>query len=312
MFAALVAQYNHSEAPSTGTGFQRDGAPGLAPELFAAETPERLDQFGIGFKAGFHQFLFFGSYVGGESYASATIPNTFDSGIVYGELSPGGSSGIAAPFGADARIEEERLTWGIGLGYEFEFVTGEVDTGGLSVSATPFVEFSRTTRDIRSAVSGTGSFGGGFVYDFSQTRDQTVRDDRYEAGIKLDLSWQTDSGFSFGIDGTAAAYAYRTSLDSIERNRNNFTGAPDGAFDVSIRGEEDGIGFHGGVGLWAAYDLGGGVSLMFSGGIDHRSDVGGVFNPSSGDQVFFDGRRTELVHDEADTKSLAAELIFNW
>lgn len=306
---AFVERYDES---STGIGFQRDGAPGSAEEYFAAETPAEITRYGVGADFTVDDFRFWGSYAGGESYATATIPNTFDSGIVYGELSPGGSSGIAAPFGLDARIEEEQLTWAIGFGYQFDFAGG-VDPGGLTASATPYVEFSRTTREIRASASASGTFGGGgFVYDFSQTRDQYLRDDRYEAGIKIDLSWQTESGFSFGIDGTAAAYAYQTSLDSLEQNRNNFTGAPDNAFDVSIRDEEDGVGFHGGFGIWAAYDLGGGVSFGVRGGYDHRSDVGGVFNPYSGDQVFLDGRRTEIDHRESDTKELAAELIFTW
>ncbi len=318
--------YGEVDLPGTGIGFRRDGPIGTAPEEFAVESKDRVSIFEVSGDVRFRGGYFAtGSYSQGDSRAYAEVPSGTDSGIVYGELSPGGSSGIAAAGGLSAAIEEDYESFGFGIGYDLDLWRdllgiciadpqgarercGPSAGGSFSFKAAPYIEYSHVTRKLLSEAQYAGAGGGSFVVDFSQTRDQHLRDTYLEAGIIPAASWSTPGGISLGVEAVLAAYRYDSKLESIEENRNNVTGPPDENFIVTIRDDADGWGFRGGAGAFVSYEITPRVLVGIRGRYDYRSDVGTVFNPSSGDQVFFDGLTTALEHRSAQSWSAAAVL----
>src|SRR5690606_38509759 len=87
--------FGQSDVPASGIGFRRAGAPGEAPETFAGVTDDRIPTWTAGAEislSGFFLDLFYGE---GDGEGSFDILNEsgVDSGLVYGDLSPSGSSG---------------------------------------------------------------------------------------------------------------------------------------------------------------------------------------------------------------------------
>src|SRR3546814_7146589 len=74
----------------------------------------------------------------------------------------------------------------------------------------------------------------------------------------------------------------------------NFCPASDRDFIIAIDDSDDGFGFHCEVGAALELRLSPAVSLFVGGSADYWSSVGAIFNPSSGDEVFFDGLNTAL------------------
>src|SRR3546814_6499808 len=87
-----------------------------------------------------------------------------------------------------------------------------------------------------------------------------------------------------------------TDLTSVERNLCNFCPASDRDFIIAIDDSDDGFGFHGEVGAALELRLSPAVSLFVGGSADYWSSVGAIFNPSSGDEVFFDGLNRSEEH----------------
>ncbi|QYJ07528.1 hypothetical protein [Qipengyuania flava] len=278
--------------PPIGIGFQRDGAPGSAPENYA-DTVNIAPRVGFGIEAGFGDARLNFDYAASDRAATFAIPDTVDSGPVYGDLSPGGSSGIATPFGAEGEVARDDLTWAIGFGYEFEFAGGGVEPSGSRASVEPYVEFTHHRTQFDGLIRGSGTRGG-FLFEYEQQREQEISEDHYELGARVNFSDEFAPRLRLGFEGQVGVYRYDTDLSSLETNSNNFTGPPDGSFTVAIEDDDGGFGFHTGFGAFAEYDLGGGLSLTFSADIDHRTKRSTIWNPFSGDQVFFDGETTRI------------------
>lgn len=278
--------------PPIGIGFRRDGAPGSAPEEYA-DTINIAPRVGFGIVAGYGNAQLNFDYATSDRAATFAIPDTVDSGPVYGDLSPGGSSGIATPFGAEGEVARDDLTWAIGFGYQFEFAGGGVEPSGSRASVEPFVEFTHHRTEFDGLIRGSGSRGG-FLFEYEQQREQKVSEDHYELGARVNFSDEFAPRLRLGFEGEVGVYRYDTDLSSLETNSNNFTGPPDGNFTVAIEDDEGGFGLHTGFGAFAEYDLGGGLSLTFSADIDHRTKRSTIWNPFSGDQVFFDGETTRI------------------
>ena len=100
---------------------------------------------------------------------------------------------------------------------------------------------------------------------------------------------------SFGLRGELLD----SSLDATERNTANFGPGSDRDFTLQFGDSET----KSGVAVTAAAEFGYALSpnlVLFAGGaVEYRSNVGGVFNPNSGDQVFYDDLTTALITDDS-------------
>ena len=293
----------------TGIGFQREGPPGNAPERFAAEFSERVESSGAEFGGFFYipgtdTMLRVGGYVRtGDVRTDFDIPGNvgIDSGIVYGSLSPGGSSGIATPFGLTGWTEFELDAWSISLTKSLvssprtskTFDIPPPQSAGLSLAL--YGTFDSWTRDYRAMAEYSA---GGFT--FSQQRDQQVDDSFYELGLDGNLAVPLLPDIVFHLNGRAGGYYHDGNLNSFERNQSNFGPAADRDFTIAIQQSNNGWGFHGEAAATLELVLSPAASLYCGAAADYRSRVAEIFNPNSGDQVFFDGLMTDLRSGETD------------
>jgi hypothetical protein len=291
----------------TGIGFQRDGQPGNAPETFAGETEEEVETSGAEFGGFFYipgtdTMLRIGGHVrSGDARTQFDIPGNawIDSGIVYGKLSPGGSSGIATPFGLTGWTEFEFDAWSISLTKSLvssprtskTFDIPPPHTAGLDLSL--YGTYGSWDRDYRAMADYSGT-GGGYTFTFSQMRDQQVSDSFYELGFEGNLAVPVLSATVFHLNARAGGYYHDGDLDSFEHNQSNFGPAADRDFTIAIQESNNGWGFHGEASATLELVLSPTASLYFGAAADYRSRVAAIFNPDSGDQVFFDGLMTEL------------------
>lgn len=289
----IWGNYGRADVPTTGIGVQRDGPLGTAPEEFAGTTDGRINSYGGGIALTLGSLTFAFDYAEGDGDTVFDIPaNTgIDSGIVYGQLSPEGSSGIITPFGLQGQTRVEYTEWSLKASMPFHQGTlGEKSRFVLS----GFTRYTHSERDYRQSATYSGTGGNGFVFRFDQTRDQSVNDDIFELGIKGQLVCDWGGGVHPWISALAGGYYYDSSLNSMEVNSNNFSAPGDRNFRVDISDSRDGLGFHGSVGAGLSFDVAPNISLGLGGSYDYRSKAGSIFNPNSGDQVFFDGLTTEL------------------
>ncbi|MEP1420594.1 MAG: hypothetical protein ABJK59_02350 [Erythrobacter sp.] len=300
--------------PSTGIGFRREGALGTAPEDFATETPDNADHYLIYAELFFKKGSLNGFYSEGDASASSSIaPNSgVDSGLVYGDLSPSGSSGIATAFGLDSEIGVDNRTYGFAGSYEIyaleaarrrlDELEADRERNRLRVQRAAITAgYQHVDRDYWG-YAGYSGVQTGSTFEFSQTRDQEISEDQFHLGGEVDLVFPLSDRFAIRSQTGGGVYYRDTSLDSVEMNQNNFTGPPDEMFTVTIERDDQGIGFQGNVDLFIDFNLapgsGPGPILSIGGGIEYQSSTGAIFNPSSGDQVFFDGLTTDLETDD--------------
>ncbi|MGB5484009.1 hypothetical protein [Parasphingorhabdus sp.] len=289
----IWGNYGQANIPETGIGVQRNGPLGTAPEEFAGTTDGRINSFGGGFAVSIGNLTLGFDYVEGDGDTVFDVPGNagIDSGIVYGQLSPEGSSGIITPFGMQGQTRVDYTEWSLKASMPFHQSTlGEKSRFVLS----GFTRYTHSERDYRQSATYSGTGGSGFVFQFDQTRDQSVNEDIFELGIKGKLVCDWGGGVHPWVGALAGGYYYDSSLNSMEINSNNFSAPGDRNFQVDIRDSRDGFGFHGSVGAGLSFDLAPNISLGVGGAYDYRSDSGAIFNPNSGDQVFFDGLTTEL------------------
>ncbi len=285
---------------STGTGFRRDGPPGSSPEDFAVITEDTLEMLKIEAGVEVGNVRLEGSFSEGEASSIFVIDGGegIDSGIVYGALSPGGSSGIATGFGSRGEIREQVDEFSATFLYK---VYGDPDSG----SATPneqfqawlFGRFTHRERAIDSTVWSEFEMSD-FPFEFMQIREQNLSEDHFEAGLRVSTTTRLGSSLLFSAEGAASVYLDQAELASIERNSNNFTGPPDGDFTQQIRTSDSNFGAHLELGAGLVFPITDRFALTLGGAVHYYSTAARIFNPNSGDQVFFDDLSTDLLFDD--------------
>src|SRR3546814_18472390 len=78
----------------------------------------------------------------------------------------------------------------------------------------------------------------------------------------------------------------------------NFGPMADRDFVNEVEDSEDGFGFEGEAGAALEFRLSPRFSIFAGGSARYLSDVGAIFNPNSGDQVFIDGLTTTLQTED--------------
>lgn len=273
---------------TTGIGFQRDGAEGEAPERFAGQPSRRVDMLKIG---GFASFdigvpMRFGfAYSQGDESRRFVVdaPPGGALGIVYGDDSPSGSTGIGSPIGG---LSGENKV-------DVEIFDGRVEVPIRIIQAV-FL-FAQATR-VERAHFGSAHFShqiGNTVFEFSQERRQKLDETWIGAGLGGAIRAPLWSGFFFNLNGSAGVYYRDSEFDSVEHNTNNFTVDVDRDFTVEVSESDSGIGFQGNLAANVEVLVSPNVSIFGGGSVSYRSNVGTIFNPKSGTDVI-EGRTTTL------------------
>lgn len=287
--------------PRTGIGFRREGAPGTAPEEFAALTPDTFFTIGGGIGADLGDFGLRASYLAGDGSTSFDIApgGGIDSGIVYGGPAPSGSSGLATPFGLSGAmdIEFSQFSAGASLPLFRERTGNTAYYGGFALN------YHYLDRDYLGTAAGSGT-SQSFTFEFSQLREQSLEEHIVELGYSGKFIFNANGDVRPFIATRAFVYYIDTDLDSIERNLSNFGPPDDQDFTLRYNRSDNDIGFHGGISAGVFVPLNDNVSIVIGGEVDYLSTIGAIFNPNSGDQVFFDGLTTDLRNDDSLTWSV--------
>lgn len=284
-----------TNVPTTGIGFRREGPPGTAPEEFADVAPDSLFAYGGGILFDFGNFALGASYFEGDGSSTFDIGpgGGIDAGVVFGGPAPSGSSGLATPFGLSGTMDVEFSQWS--AGGSLPVLRQQSGDTALLVDFT--ARYDYLDRDYMGTAAGSGA-SGGFQFAFSQLREQSLEEHVFELGLSGKAIFNARGGLRPFIRGSAGAYYIDTDFKSFERNISNFGPPGDQDFTLTFDGSDDGIGFHGTISGGVIVPLSGNVSVVVGGKVEYRSDLGAIFNPNSGDQVFFDGLTTDLVEDD--------------
>ena len=297
----IALGFDHGEVaiPGTGIGFRRDGAYGEAPDEAAGQTPERIDSTGI-YGSGFFYIpgtdsvvRIGGGYREGDGGAGFEIPREsgIDSGVVYGGLSPSGSSGIATPFGLSGETRIDYSSWNLAGSYR---IAGSEMTG---FELDGYAQYRRFDREYSSMAYYTG-VAGAYQYAFAQMREQSLREDTFELGLSGTASFMPMRPVRPYVRLGGGIYHRSTELHSLETNTSNFGPAEDREFTLMFHESQSDFGFHGAAEAGVEFDVARAFAIAFGASADYWSEAGAVFNPHSGDQVFYDGLTTGLREED--------------
>jgi len=290
----LTAGWASIDLPTTGIGFQR---PYGGEERYALETADRLDVERLGGEAAFEwsgRYILGGlEYGQGDGRTAGEVPASagIDTGIVFNGLSPAGSSGInIGDRGSMNTTETELEYW---HAYAKAFLTTE---GPIRPFLYADFLHAETRHDMSYFYEGTG---GSFVFRVEQDRMQTIRDRAFGGGVGVLFTSPISPRWRVHALGSIGGLFRETDLDSREHNQANFGPMSDRDFLIERERSADGFGVTGTLAVGLEYDLSPRLSLGFGGHITTLEEVGAVYNPESGDDVFFDGREVELTAGRA-------------
>lgn len=282
-----------TEVPPTGIGVTRDGPSGDAPENFAGVTEERVSSIGVDLSAGLRNVRVNVHYSEGDAstaFDRQPISGGFN-GAVFGAPAPSGSSGIGSGSAMlQGTTEIDLSRFGLSV---------ELNVAQPSPNAAVFVgaNYLRDVRDYRLTQLGTVDFGSTLI-EFRQERDQRIAEDVFGLGLGGEVRVPLSESTRLLIRATTAVFLRDAELRSVERNTSNFGPSSDRDFTIEIDDDDSGFGFAGDVRAGVEILLGRNVALVVEGTAAYRSQVGAVFNPNSGDQVFFDGLTTAIATDD--------------
>lgn len=288
------AGWGWADLPATGIGFQR---PDGEPERFALETADDFDTGRIGFEwAGLYPGVVLGvEYGEGDASSAGEVPagTNIDTGVVYGALSPSGSSGInIGDRGSQNATDSE---------FDYWHLKAKVFLPGGRPGFRPFAYADYLRSETRHDLSYFYEGGGGFVFLVQQDRIQTLEEQAFGAGLGVLFSQQFSERWAWHALGSIGGLFRDTELRSWEHNQSNFGPMSDRDFVIERHRSDDGFGMTGTLAVGLEYRLTPRVSLGAGAHVTTLDEVGAIFNPSSGDQVFFDGLETGLTRGRAST-----------
>lgn len=288
-----VGTFGHGELrlPGTGIGFQRESGSderfgGLGPRTVPIESfglhlyPWERGRWTLGFSALYGQ---------GDETARGQIAagGPIDTGFVYGGLSPNGSSGVA--------IGNRGLDWR--LSTDVEILNAKVKmVYRANTFFQPFVfaDLLMTERFYSGEASSVV-----FGETLSQERGQKIDEWMIGGGAGIQFDRTLGNGLQYGGWASGGLFLRDTELDAWERNVCPLCSMPQRDFLLEFQDQEEGLSFSGAAGAYLAWPLSDRVKVGLGADAAWINELGGVFNPHSGDQVFLEGRRTELQAGEA-------------
>ncbi len=306
--------------PGTPTGVVLTGPPGTGSETAAVTSADELDVFviggGLSFPLGGIRTGIGLEYLGGEA-----VRRTFD-------IPPDSHDGVGFAFGRD-----EGST-GLLLG-SYAGVSGEsaVDVRQLNLrtyvtpqllprEAVPlprdrvyfsysfFAEYSHRATDYDSRVASSGDLSG-FVYDLSQERHQEIREDRLAIGVEGAMRVPLARSIVLDLRATGAVARRWAELESIEVNRCNVCAPALQNVRIAVSDSSDGWALHGSIAADLSFRVSDSISLALSGAFEQRTNVAGVFNPTTGDDVLA-GDTTSFVLSDKFARQVAVKVIMSF
>jgi hypothetical protein len=214
---------------------------------------------------------------------------TGESGFVYGALSPSGSSGInVSNFGSAHEARTEWRAWDVSGTYAFQ---------GFDSLACAQLFITLYYASMVQDFDGWSQHAGGGI-SIEQGRDQRASNQRYGFNIGVRAGGRPGD-ISFGpfipfVKATAGLANTRSSLRSEETVNCNICPPADQSFTINTTDSRRDWDFTGSLSAGVNLPISESASFTLSAGYEHSGRVGAIWNPSSGDQVFFDGRTTEL------------------
>lgn len=290
----LTAGWATIELPTTGIGFQR---PLGGDERYALETTDKIRVDRLGIEASFGWTGSYPTVVGleygeGDGETEGEIPASMniDTGIVFNALSPSGSSGINIGDRGSINITGTDLEYWHLYGKTFLPVEGPV---------RPFIYADFLHSEVRHDMSYFYEATSGFPFLVQQDRMQTVTDRSFGGGVGVLFSASLADRWRVHALGSLGGLFRESELNSREHNQVNFGPMSDRDFWIERERKADGFGVTGTLAIGVEYSLTERLSLGFGGHITTLEEVGAVYNPESGDDVFFDGREVDLTAGRA-------------
>lgn len=273
-----------TERSGTGIGVTRDGPSGSAPETDAGYAADKVRTIGFG-----------GALTTGDvrvraGYRTGDADTLFDvqpisggfNGAVFGDLSPASSSGIgsgSAVIDGTTTVDLSQFT----LGADY-IIARPTPASRIFFTFDYFRDVQRFTLALNGAVS---------TVHFSQDRDQRIRDNIFAIGIGGEVRFPLGP-LRATVEGRVSGFALDTNLTSHEHNVSNFGPTSDRDFTIEIDENDTAFGVRGEMGAKLELPIAPSVSFTVGAGAEYQSTGGGIFNPNSGDQVFFDGMTTAI------------------
>lgn len=289
------------DAPTqAGTGFQR---PSGGAETFAGRNADTIRMHTLGlvlFPLAYREWLISASglYGKGDEQGEGSVPagTGTDTGFVYGDFSPGDSTGV--------NIGDRGSAWTTNSEVELfnlKFKAVQAATGPVALFL--FADYLRSRRRYDSEVMAEV-----FGETLSQARNQELTDNLIGAGAGLQFDSGPGGGVRFGGWTSAGLFHRSSELSAWERNVCPLCGPEDADFTLRFDETDRGATWSVAAGAYLEVPLSGNVSIGLGADVAYIDEVGAVFNPSSGDQVFLDGETTRLTTTEAISSSIRVGL----
>ncbi|WP_298743677.1 hypothetical protein [uncultured Brevundimonas sp.] len=289
------------DAPTqAGTGFQR---PSGGAETFAGRNADTIRMHTLGlvlFPLAYREWLISASglYGKGDEQGEGSVPagTGTDTGFVYGDFSLGDSAGV--------NIGDRGSAWTTNSEVELfnlKFKAVQAATGPVALFL--FADYLRSRRQYDSEVMAEV-----FGETLSQARNQEVTDNLIGAGAGLQFDSGPGDGVRFGGWTSAGLFHRSSELSAWERNVCPLCGPEDADFTLRFDETDRGATWSVAAGAYLEVPLSGNVSIGLGADVAYIDEVGAVFNPSSGDQVFLDGETTRLTTTEAISSSIRVGL----
>jgi hypothetical protein len=307
-FIRIGGGLENRETPPVGAGVIIQ--PGN--ERFAAESSDRIDGYRFDFAFTYRLTtdggLTFEGRIGraDDRIATTVAAGSTPVGSVYHNRAPSGSTGInAGANGIEAVIERDSDYEWFGAGYERRISGG--NGTGPEVTVGPVVSYTGRRTDIVSSVR-ILNFPG-ITANAIQEVHETVLGLGVGIGVTPDIS--EEGLYAFGATRFQVEHI-DAELESLQRNQCNVCGVADRDFSIAIQDNDKrwgyGITAEAGVG----YRFPGGLELGVKGGLEYHSDVAGVRNPETGDDLFLRNQPTQLYFTDSFGYGGAIYLLFSF
>ncbi|MCR9129933.1 MAG: hypothetical protein NXI12_10445 [Alphaproteobacteria bacterium] len=288
------------DLPDFGAGTVLTGPPGDpgTDEVPLVEGGDRVELSGVSFSGAFNSPFGFADYAffdiavanGDAGDVGAVSPTAMTYTAITYQDRPfdGGPTGVfLGDTGLEAALEREVDLFNAKFGFACDYPLGE----RTRLRPTVFFGYTRVEQSVRTELQ-SPTFA-----DIFQNTTASLEQDFYSVGfggvLEHDINpWVAIYGGLFGIAGLQ-----NTDFTSVQENVCGACG-PDNNFTSTISQSDDGgtWGFKGKVG--ARFRLTDRLALDVSGHATQASDLGGFFNPTSGDDLFVDDRPAQIANDD--------------
>jgi len=311
----LVGSFSRqsAELPQAGYGFRSTGT----GEIYAGQSDNQLDGYRAEGTYDLYkdaQMAYRGhisddlrkrmsitvAYEDVDGTAVSQVENgTDNTGIVYHDRAPNGSTGVAiGNRGLDIIVESERKKFD--AKYKW-FFTNE---SNINVYTGIEGSFSDTTHDAQIS---TPTFS-----DIRSDIRQEIDNDYIGAvlGAKTDFEVAQKLRLAAGVEASIGGLF--AGLDSLQTNQCGLCAADEQSFTINIEDNQTKAAFALSAELLLTYSLGNNIEMGLKGSAEWRNKEGYPRNPESGDDLFIDNNPTHLEFDDVVDYGFGVSISKRW